>query len=233
VCSSDLGRAIAHCCAGYGARLLLHARDKDNLTALYDELPPANETVCLGGDLAESGCAKQIILDARQQGGVDVLINCAGQFKAGPFAMLGQAELTQLFQVNLFSLIELIQYASRLMQQKGSGSIVNIASIMGVRGEAGQAAYEASKAAVIGLTLSLAKEFAPSGIRVNAVAPGLIDTDMAHTASAGQLQRRIGQISLGRMGTPEEVAEAVAFLASDRASYISGQILGIDGAMRL
>ncbi len=227
-----IGAATARCCARYGARLLLHARQAESLEPLAAELTAAGCAVeCLSGDLAAPGCGKQLIQQVMQRGGLDVLVNNAGVFQAGPLGMLQTNDLQQLFQVNLFSVIELIQFASRLMQRGGSGSIVNIASIMGVEGEANQAAYAASKAAVIGLTRSLAKEFAPQGIRVNALAPGLIDTDMAQSADEQQLAKRIEKIALGRIGTADEVAEAIAFLASDRASYISGQVLGVDGVM--
>jgi 3-oxoacyl-[acyl-carrier protein] reductase len=226
-----IGKAIALCCGGYGARLLLHARAKDSLAPLIARLGPGTELECLAGDLSQVGSGRQIMQEVMQHGGLDVLVNNAGIFQAGPLAMLRSEDLMQLFQVNLFSVVELNQYASRLMQRRGGGSIINLASIMGVEGEAGQAAYAASKAAVIGLTRSLAKEFAPLGIRVNAVAPGLIDTDMARSADAKILAKRLEKIALQRIGKAEEVAEAVAFLASDRASYISGQILGVDGVM--
>lgn len=227
-----IGKATAIRCANYGAHLLLHARNADSLEPLLEHLQGrGSEAHCLAGDLRETGSGRMIMQQVRELGGLDVLVNNAGVFQAGPIGMLKTEELQQLFQVNLFSAIELIQYASRLMQRRGAGSIINITSIMGFEGDAGQAAYAASKAAVIGLTRSLAKEFAPAAIRVNAVAPGLIDTAMAHSAEEKLLARRIEKIAVGRIGRPEEVAEAVAFLASDRASYISGQILGVDGVM--
>lgn len=227
-----IGKAIALCCAKHGARLLLHARNQNSLEALTDQLRgDGHEVECLAGDLASAGSSREIMQRVMHLGGLNVLVNNAGVFQAGPIAMLKIEELQQLFQVNLFSAIELIQYAGRLIQRHGGGSIINISSIMGSEGEVGQSAYSASKAAIHGLTRSLAKEFAPIGIRVNAVAPGLIDTEMAQSADRDKLVERIEKIALRRIGRPEEVAEAVAFLASDRASYISGQILGVDGAM--
>lgn len=229
-----IGKAIAACCAAHGAKLLLHARRRESLGALADELRrKGTEVCCIAADLSEPGAGKTIVLEVRKAGGLDTLVNNAGIFTAAPLGMTTQGDLLNLFQVNLFSVFELTQYASRLMQQQGSGSIVNLTSIMGIQGAAEKSAYASSKAALIGFTRSLAKELAPSGIRVNAVAPGLIDTDMARTATPQQLEQLCRGIPMGRIGQPEEVAEAVAFLAGDRSSYISGQILGVDGVMTI
>ena len=124
-----------------------------------------------------------------------------------------------------------MQYAARLMRRRKQGSIVNLSSIMGTRGAPGLVAYAASKAGVVGATLAAAKELAPEGIRVNAVAPGFIETDMTRALSAEQRAQSLSQIRMGRAGRAEEVAQAALFLLSDRASYISGQVLGVDGLM--
>ncbi len=137
-----------------------------------------------------------------------------------------------MFRVNVIAVIELTQLVSRIMARTGGGSIVNIASVTAVLGSAGQSAYSATKGAIIAFTKSSSKELAPQGIRVNAVAPGIVKTERfeeLYEASGDKIDARIGRIALGRLGNPEDVANAVAFLASDNASYISGQILGVDG----
>lgn len=137
-----------------------------------------------------------------------------------------------MFRVNVIAVIELTQLVSRIMARTGGGSIVNIASVTAVLGSAGQSAYSATKGAIIAFTKSAAKELAQEGIRVNAVAPGIVKTERfeeLYEASGDRIDTRIGRIALGRLGNPEDVANAVAFLASDNASYISGQILGVDG----
>ena len=140
--------------------------------------------------------------------------------------------LEAMFRVNVFAVLDMIQTVARLMARGGGGSIVNMASITGMVGSPGQVAYSSTKGAVIALTKSAAKELSPLQIRVNAVAPGIIKTERfeeLYEASGEKIDQRISRIDLGRLGTPQDVADAVAFLASDRASYISGQILGVDG----
>ena len=137
-----------------------------------------------------------------------------------------------MFRVNVIAVIEMIQLVSRLMARTGGGSIVNIASVTAVLGSPGQVAYSATKGAIIAMTKSAAKELAPQGIRVNAVAPGIVKTERfaeLYEASGDKIDQRIQKIALGRLGTPQDVANACAFMASDRSSYISGQVLGVDG----
>ena len=137
-----------------------------------------------------------------------------------------------MFRVNVIAVIELIQLVSRIMARSGGGSIVNIASVTAVLGSTGQSAYSATKGAIISFTKSSAKELAPQGIRVNAVAPGIVHTERfeeLYEASGDKIDTRIGRIALGRLGEPDDIADACCFLASDKASYISGQILGVDG----
>jgi 3-oxoacyl-[acyl-carrier protein] reductase len=133
--------------------------------------------------------------------------------------------------VNLRSVLVASQYAARLMARNGGGSIINLTSIMGAQGFAGQAVYAASKAGVIGVTKSLAKEFAARQIRVNAIAPGAIDTALIEGLSEEKRQETVASIGMGRLGTPEDVAALGVFLSSDAASYITGQVIGVDGGM--
>ena len=184
-------------------------------------------------DVTDAFKAKESMLSVfKQEGKIDVLVNNAGVVFNRKIGMITRSETELMFQVNVVAVIELIQLLSRLMARKGGGSIVNISSVTAIQGSSGQVAYSATKGAVIALTKSAAKELAPQGIRVNAVAPGIIMTERfeeLYEASREKIDERIQRIALGRLGSPEDVANACAFLASDKADYISGQILGVDG----
>ena len=163
---------------------------------------------------------------------IDTLVNNAGVVFNRKLGMVQRAETELMFRVNVIAVIEMVQLVSRLMQRCGGGSIVNIASVTAVLGSPGQCAYSATKGAIISFTKSAAKELAPMGIRVNAVAPGIVKTERfaeLYESDGAKIDQRIGRIALGRLGAPEDIANACSFLASDRASYISGQILGVDG----
>jgi 3-oxoacyl-[acyl-carrier protein] reductase len=137
-----------------------------------------------------------------------------------------------MFRINVIAVLEMIQLVSRLMARSGGGSIVNIASVTAVLGSPGQVAYSATKGAIISMTKSAAKELASQNIRINAVAPGIVKTERfeeLYQASGDKIDERISRIALGRLGTPDDIANACVFLASDRSTYISGQILGVDG----
>lgn len=168
----------------------------------------------------------------KAEGRLDVVVNNAAIIANQKLGMVTKPLLEKMYAVNVFAVIDMIQIASRLMARNGGGCFVNMASVTGVVGSPGQVAYSASKGAVIALTKSSAKELAPQGIRVNAVAPGIIKTERfeeLYEASGDKIDQRIGRIALGRLGTPQDIAYAVSFLASDRASYISGHVLGVDG----
>lgn len=184
-------------------------------------------------DVTDGAQAKKIIAEIyRKEGRIDVLVNNAGIVINKRIGMIARPEIEQMFRVNVFAVIELIQWVARLMARKRSGSIVNIASVTAVLGSPGQVVYSATKGAVISLTKSAAKELAPQGIRINAVAPGMVKTErfaQLYESDGDKIEARIRKIALGRLGTPQDIAAACAFLASDRASYISGQILGVDG----
>lgn len=168
----------------------------------------------------------------KTEGRIDVVVNNAAIIANQKLGMVTKPLLEKMYAVNVFAVIDMIQIASRLMARNGGGCFVNMASVTGVVGSPGQVAYSASKGAVIALTKSSAKELAPQGIRVNAVAPGIIKTERfeeLYEASGDKIDQRIGRIALGRLGTPQDIAYAVSFLASDRASYISGHVLGVDG----
>ena len=146
--------------------------------------------------------------------------------------MIRRDETELMFRVNVIAVIEMVQLVSRLMARNGGGSIVNIASVTAQIGSPGQSAYSATKGAVISFTKSAAKELASQGIRVNAVAPGIVKTERfaeLYESDGQKIDDRISRIALGRLGTPQDIADACVFLASDRAAYISGEILGVNG----
>jgi 3-oxoacyl-[acyl-carrier protein] reductase len=164
---------------------------------------------------------------------LDILVNNAGIMKNSVLGMITDEGIREMFDVNTIAAIHHVQEASRLMARNKRGSIVNLMSVVGRAGAEGQLVYSASKSALVGVTRSAAKELAPKGIRVNAVAPGMIRTELITSLPESKLQERLGSIRMGRFGEPEEVAQAIAFLASDAASYITGQVLGIDGGIVL
>ncbi|WP_018606564.1 SDR family oxidoreductase [Uliginosibacterium gangwonense] len=234
--TGGLGAAIAHILATRGAQLVLAGRNGDALAHLQATLA-AHNIPALGTliyDLQDDKASSAALQDfARQYKRLDVLINAAGIMIDAPLGMIGSATIQQSLQINLTATLNHMQYAARLMTRQGAGCIINIASIVGITGSANQVLYAASKSAVIGATKSAAKELAPKGIRVNAVAPGFIDTALTAAYKPEQRERIIANIGMGRAGTPEEVAEVIAFLASDASRYITGQVIGIDGGMVL
>jgi 3-oxoacyl-[acyl-carrier protein] reductase len=162
---------------------------------------------------------------------LDVLVANAGVLDDALIGMVAPAQIESTFATNTFGVLYCAQYAARLMVRRKSGSIINISSIIGVNGNCGQAVYAGSKAAVIGITKALAKELAPQHIRVNAIAPGFIDTQMARSIPAAKFDERVASIAMGRIGKAEEVASVALFLASELASYVTGQVIGVDGGM--
>lgn len=165
----------------------------------------------------------------KKYGKIDVLVNAAGIEYNEQIGMINHSHIERMFSVNVFGLIELLQYTARVMMRQKEGSIINIASVVGIYGNPGQSVYSATKGAVISLTKSASKELAHSKIRVNAIAPGLTDTKMIQNISKEILDSRINKIGFERMASPEDIADAVVFLASDKAKFITGQILGVDG----
>lgn len=164
---------------------------------------------------------------------LDILVNNAGILRNGVIGMMPEEMIRETIELNTIAVIHHVQEAARLMARHKSGAIVNLASIVGQAGSEGQMVYSTSKSALLGLTRSAAKELASKGIRVNAVAPGMIRTDLLKELPQAKLDERIGNIKMGRLGEPEEVANVIGFLCSDWASYVTGQVLGVDGGMVL
>lgn len=169
----------------------------------------------------------------KEYGRVDILVNNAGITKDGLLMRMSQEDFSSVVDVNLKGTFNCIRHVARQMVKQRGGRIVNIASVVGVSGNAGQANYAASKAGIIGLTKTVARELASRGITANAIAPGFIETDMTEVLSDKVKEASAQMIPLGKFGKPEDVAKAVAFLASDAAAYITGQVLCVDGGMAM
>jgi 3-oxoacyl-[acyl-carrier protein] reductase len=230
--SRGIGAAIARAFAAEGATLLLCARG-EGIDAVARDLNTEERPVrALRGDVSDPAFARELIASARKEHGrLDVLVNNAGILRQGLIGMTSTDQMRELLDVNVLALMTLTQYATRVMDSRRSPSVVNLASIAGTQGMEGVTAYSASKAAVVGYTLSSAKELAPKGIRVNAIAPGFIDTDMVRGVTPDWYERRLQSIRMGRIGTPEDVAGVAVFLASDLSRYVTGQVIGVDGSM--
>ncbi len=199
----------------------------------------ANECEALGvkalvvaADVSDHDATKEMVSTVqRELGSLDILINNAGITRDNLMMRTSPDDFETVLKVNLEGTFNCIKHASRIMLKQRSGAIVNMSSVVGIMGNAGQANYAASKAGVIGLTKSAARELASRGVRVNAVAPGYIDTDMTRDVAQAAKDAFEQQILFGRVGQPEDVARAVAFLALDDSSYITGQVLCVDGGM--
>ena len=230
-----IGAAIAEKLAAHGAHLVLNgARDAAALDAICARLAETYGIRAVGvlGDVAEAPTADALAKAAFSTfKRADIWVNNAGILHEGLLGMSPPAEMERTVSVNLNSVLHGTQAAVRIMRRTNRGSIVNLSSIMGRFGNRGLTAYCASKAGVIGATIAAAKEVAPLGIRVNAVAPGFIDSDMTAGMAADKYQEKIDLIGMKRAGTVDEVADVVLFLASDLARYVTGQTIGVDGSM--
>ena len=225
-----IGRAIAETLAGAGARVAIVGRELARAESVAAEIGQgAKGFAC---DVSDTAQVSTLVSDVETAfGTLDILVNNAGLTKDNVIVRLKDEDWDAVIDANLRGAFATIRAASRGMMKRRSGRIINISSVVGVIGNRGQANYAASKAGLIGLTKSVAKELASRNILCNAVAPGFIATDM--TAALGDDQRKAleGQIPLERLGSPADIASAVAFLASDHAGYITGQVLVVDGGM--
>jgi 3-oxoacyl-[acyl-carrier protein] reductase len=232
--SRGIGRGIALACAAEGAQTVLVARHCSHLKETAELISG------LGGSepiLADYDITNQSAVGAafskvyKQVRRLDVLVNNAGIMEDALIGMVTAAQVEKTFDVNVFAALYHMQYAARLMSRNNGGSIINIASIIGRFGNPGQTVYGASKAAVIGATYSASKELAFQQVRVNAIAPGFIETDMVRQLSPDKYNDRINSLRIGRIGTPDDIARSVLYLGSDLSRYVTGQVIGVDGGM--
>lgn len=230
--SGGIGGAIARGLHAMGASVALSGTRVDPLNALAAELGErAFVTPC---NLSDIDAVKALAGQASEaMGGLDILVNNAGITRDNLFMRMSDDEWQQVIDVNLSSTMRLMKSVMRPMMKQRYGRIINITSIVGVTGNAGQVNYAASKAGIIGMTKSYAQEIATRGITANCVAPGFIETAMTAELPDAVKQKMVGNIPAGRMGSPEEIASAVAYLASAEASYVTGQTLHVNGGMAM
>ena len=232
--SRGIGKAIALALAAKGYAVALnYAGNAAAADAVKAEIEAAGgKAFTIPGDVSKAEDVDRIFKTVKDEfGGLDVLVNNAGITRDGLLIRMKEENWDAVLDTDLKSTFLTTKAAAQMMMRKKKGAIVNIASVVGLMGNAGQANYAAAKAGVIGLTKATAKELAPRNVRVNAVAPGFIATDMTDVIPEKNKEIMLQSIPLGRMGQAEDVASAVCFLASDDASYITGQVLKVDGGM--
>lgn len=232
--SRGIGRAIAQKLASLGAFVVINYNgSKDKAEQVKQEIEADGGAAAVYQcDVSDYGKCEEFLKDVvTEYGCIDILINNAGVTQDGLLMKMSESAFDRVVDTNLKGAFHTIRFASRQMVKQRSGRIINMSSVVGVTGNAGQANYAASKAGIIGLTKAAARELAPRGITVNAIAPGFIDTDMTSVLPDKVRKASVEQIPLGRFGEPKQVAAAAAFLASEDAGYITGQVLHVDGGM--
>ena len=231
-----IGRAIAIALAKEGAEVIVNyngseERAKEVKQTIEENGGKASIYKCNVSDFET--CEAMIKDVVKEYGHLDILVNNAGITKDGLIMKMKEEDFDSVLNVNLKGTFNTIRHSARQMLKQRSGKIINISSVSGILGNAGQANYAASKAGVIGLTKTMARELGSRGITVNAIAPGVVDTEMTEVLSDKVKEAATGQIPLGHFGETEDIAETVAFLASDAAKYITGQVLHVDGGMAM
>ena len=226
--SRGIGKAIAIELAQGGAKVIVnYNRNAEAAEAVASEI----NGIAVQADISTIEGCEALIEAATEAGGVDILVNNAGITRDGLMVRMSDADWSQVLDTNLQSVFRLCRASTEIMMRARSGSIINITSVSGIRGNAGQANYAASKAAVAAMSTSLAKEMGRRGIRVNCVAPGFVATDMVDAMNPKVVDAAKSMIPMRRLAQPEEIAKVVRFLASDDASYVTGQQWVVDGGL--
>ncbi len=232
--SRGIGAAIALELASRGCAVAVnYAGSEAAAGEVVSQITSAGgRAVALQGDVSDAAaCAGLVESTVAKLGGLDILVNNAGITRDGLVVRMSDDDWNAVIDTNLSGVFFMTRAASKLMMKQRSGSIVNVTSVVGLVGNAGQANYAAAKAGVVGLTKSVARELASRNVRANAVAPGFIETDMTAALSDAVCESVRGEIAMGRFGSASDVAKAVAFLAGDDAAYVTGQVLAVDGGM--
>ena len=231
--AKGIGLATSHLLAENGATVFINGRDTEAIDNAVSMITDRGFSAkALPFDVSDPVSVKEAFQSFfKQSKKLDIMVNNAGVLDDALIGMVNQEQIHRTFAINTYGVLFCSQYASRLMTRAGQGSIINLTSIIGTNGNQGQAVYGGSKAAVIGITRSLAKELAASGIRVNAIAPGFIDTPMARSIPEEKFAERMDSIAMKKIGQPEDVAGSVLYLASDLSTYVTGQVIGVDGGM--
>lgn len=229
--ASGIGRQTALRLAEEIDNIVILDRNVEAAQDMIDEfLASGKGAKAIALDVTDFAAVKETATEIKKEfGSIDILVNCAGIRKDGLLAMMKEEAFDQVIDVNLKGTFNMIRHIGPIMMKQRGGSIINISSLAGVMGNAGQVNYSASKAGVLGITKSVARELVSRGVRCNAIAPGFIGTEM--TVEFEDNDAVLETIPMKRMGSPAEVAELIAFLASEKSSYITGQVINIDGGM--
>jgi len=234
-CNRGIGRAILEKFASEGANVIACTRTlPDNVALTYQELEKRHNVVIspLCMDLLSSESIRSAMNEVRSmKREVNILVNNAGIASGGLMMMTSMSELNKVFQVNYFAQVQISQHIGKIMMQQKKGSIIMMSSVLGLDNRAGATSYGASKAAVALFTKSVAKELGPFGVRINAIAPNLVETDMAHQMEEKSFKSMVEDSALKRLALPEEIANVALFLGSDESSFVTGQIIRADGGL--
>lgn len=234
--AKGIGKAIVEKFAEEGAIVYANDINIEELTLWTHQsnIEHHSNIIPICFDICDFAAVKQAVMKIKRDAGrIDVLVNNAGIVSYELLGMIDFASLRKMFEVNVISMINLIQLVSRVMIRQQDGSIVNMASVVGAKGAKGQLSYSATKGAVISVTKSAAKELSQYNVRVNAIAPGMVATERLKNIMEAKFEHRIGDIGFGRLALPSEIADAFTFFASDRSKYVTGEVLCVDGGFIL